>query len=117
MTNLAARSKEMKSTTLQSLRETFPSLLSLSVPEDVNEIVIALPDAVRKEYLVSHGHRAKDLDLGCCVTMTGHVTESVRGRLASLTEWAGTCSAGNLDVQGLYSSLLQCLSHVHCYDN
>lgn len=42
MTNLAARNQEMRSEVLFSLRAAFPMLISIPVPEDLNEVVVGL---------------------------------------------------------------------------
>ena len=43
MTNLAARNQELHDATLTAIGATFPLLLIIPVPEDVNEIIIGLP--------------------------------------------------------------------------
>ena len=42
MTNLVARNKEVKSEILHCLAEVFPSLLSIPIPEDINEVLVGL---------------------------------------------------------------------------
>ena len=42
MTNLAARNKDLRSKVLHSVQETYPNLLLIPVPEDVNEVLVAL---------------------------------------------------------------------------
>lgn len=117
MTNLAARNKKMKGVALKSLLESFPKLLSISIPEDVNEVFVGLPDAVSKQEMVSDGspEAEEDAELGCSVTVGGHVIQSVLQRLPYLTRWAGTCSSGELDADMLRSKLLGYLSRVNVY--
>ena len=43
VTNLAARNIEMKKEFLRQLSDYFPKLLSIPIPEDVNEIIVGLP--------------------------------------------------------------------------
>lgn len=117
MTNLAARNKEMKGAALKSLLESFPNLLSISIPEDVNEVVVGLPiTALKLEIVAESSPKAKeDSELGCCVTVDGHLTETMLERVSFLTDWIGTCSSGELDADKLRSKLLGYLSGVNIY--
>lgn len=119
MTNLAARNKQLKGAALRSLLEFFPHLLSFSIPEDVNEVVVGLPGTVSKEEVLSDTtpKSEEDVEMGCRVTVGGHVTECVRERLSFLTKWARACSGGELDADTLHSKLLGYLSRVNVINN
>ena len=45
ITNLAARNKAVRATVIAVIRDTFPVLLNITVPQDVNELVVGLPVA------------------------------------------------------------------------
>lgn len=114
MTNLAARNKEMKVAALKSLLESFPNLLSISIPEDVNEVIVGLP--LKQEIVAESSPKAEeDSELGCCVTLDGHLTESMLERVSFLSDWIGTCSSGELGADKLRSKLLGYLSRVNVY--
>ena len=42
MTNLAARNKERRSEILHYLSDTFQNLVSIPIPEDINEVIVAV---------------------------------------------------------------------------
>lgn len=112
MTNLAARNKQMKGAALRSILEFFPHLISISIPEDVNEITMGLPETVSREEVLSSSvpESEEDAELGCHVTVGGHVTECVLQRLSLLTQWVRACSGGEVDADKLHSKLLGYLS-------
>jgi hypothetical protein len=43
LTNVASRNKEMRTETLRSISCTYPQLISIPIPEDINEVVVGLP--------------------------------------------------------------------------
>ena len=45
VTNLAARNREKRTEILRCLSDTFPNLVSIPVPEDINEVIVAVPSA------------------------------------------------------------------------
>ena len=45
LTNMAARNKEMRTDILQSISSTYPNLISIPIPEDINEVIVGLPSA------------------------------------------------------------------------
>lgn len=114
---MCARNKQMKSAALKSLLEFFPSLLSISVPEQVNEVVVGLPSTVPKDEVLSSTspESEEDAELGCRVTVGGHVTECVLERVSVLTRWMRTYSGGELDADEWQSKVLGCLSQVNVY--
>ena len=54
ITNLAARNRDMRATVTAAIRDTFPVLLNITVPQDVNELVVGLPVA-RNDIIQSPG--------------------------------------------------------------
>ena len=117
MSNLAARNKEMRDSALKSLLDSFPSLLCISIPEDVNQVVVGLPKTVSKEEVVAESSpkAEKYSELGCSLIIGGHLSEGVLERVSFLTTWAGMCSCGQLDADKLRSKLLGFLSRVDFY--
>ena len=45
ITNLVARNQDMRATVISAVTDTFPVLLNITVPQDVNELVVGLPVA------------------------------------------------------------------------
>lgn len=43
ITNVASRNKEMRTEILRSISSTCPTLISIPIPEDINEVVVGLP--------------------------------------------------------------------------
>ena len=43
LTNVASRNKELRTETLRSMSCTYPHLISIPIPEDINELVVGLP--------------------------------------------------------------------------
>ena len=113
MTNLAARNEKIKGVALKSLVGNFPALLSISIPEDINEIVLGLPDRSQVVSSINEAKRNKELNYN--VDTQCHVAECVLKRLSRLTQWAGACSHGEIDTDGLRSKLLGFLSRVNCF--
>ena len=126
MTNLAARNQEMKSQALSSLHVAFPKLICIPVPEDINEVVIGLPQP-RHEILDAdfwtESHDCHVVDGGCGYSSETHkgavtnesvksvqirVTSEVRERMADMACIAATHSSH--DPEELKNELLKLFS-------
>ena len=112
ITNLAARDKRRRATSLKALRENFPTLLSISVPEDVNEIVIG-PLASGVSSAITKRSSRRDEDLDCNVSNCA-ISDEVQGRIAALAK-AAENYAHDVEAASLQSKLVEYLSSVHFY--
>ena len=117
ITNLVARNEKMKQSALKSLKEQFPSLLSVSVPEDVNEVVIALPSIEFRVQLLSGGVRPKEcVESDKLTFVCGQVSDSVLKRVSVLAKHAEKCSSGDIKAELLQSKWIKYLSDVSFND-
>ena len=113
LTNLVARNEEMKTASLKSLRGHYSSLLSVSVPEDVNEVVVGL-QGEKLEDIIANVSKHKKIE-GDRIT-GGELSEKMVKRLGSLAKQAEDWSAGDLKVDSLHSKLSELLSCISYYE-
>lgn len=109
MTNLAARNKGMRTEVLHSISNVFQNLLSIPIPEDINEVVVGLPPATIAKTL-----KENEAGSGCKVwTLVPEVdltsNQEVKDTLAKLASTVAETSGRNIDVEDLlkgWTSLL-----------
>ena len=113
-----ARNKEMKVGAIKSLLGSFPRLLSISLPEDVNEVVVGLPAATISltEIIAGDSTGGPDnLEYGCKVTQGCSVTEMVLEKVSSLSQMVQTFSSGSVGAHELCTKLQGSLSRLTLY--
>ena len=64
VTNLAARNEEKRTEILCCLSDTFPNLVSIPVPEDINKVIVAVPSATNYGQAGSDCEARFELNLG-----------------------------------------------------
>ena len=117
MTNLNARNEELKTEALKSLHRHFPSLLCISVPEDVNQVVSGLPNSQLRPDIVGGGTKTKGkCDSEIAATVGGKVTEVVERRVQLLAKQVQSCSSGVIRAAELQSKLIGFFSLLSYYE-
>ena len=54
LTNVASQNKEMRTEILKLISGTYPSLVSIPIPEDINEVVVGLPSVASSQTDCDH---------------------------------------------------------------
>ena len=106
MTNLAARNCDLRDSVLEAICQTFPLVLHIPVPEDVNEIVVGLPQA--EDDIVGRSTDQSDNGRQPFV-----VTPAVKDSVAILARMV-TASSNTLDIQSVQKELLEFLESASC---
>ena len=88
MTNLAARDKVKRDQILHSIADTFTNVWTVSVPEDINEIVVASPSLSGPGLLRGKGD--------CVEQLARIVCGRIRTEDALAKEWTETLSSAKL---------------------
>ena len=115
ITNLAARDKSRRASALKTLQANFNNLLSISVPEDINEIVIGLPMSQLLEGTILDVSSQRNKELECNVSSC-RISDKIRCRITTLAKHAEVClSTNNIDATALQSKLTELVSKVCCY--
>ena len=106
MTNLAARNQELHDSTLTAIGATFPLLLIIPVPEDVNEIIVGLPQT-RDDII---GDTADQSDQSKRPVV---ISVDLKDSVTNLTRMiiAGSSSQ---DFETVEKELLECLESASC---
>ena len=97
MTNLAARNRKKRTEILCCLNDTFPNLVSIPVPEDINEVIVAVPSATIAK---SYGQA------GSKFTLNLSSNQEVKEGLINLTSIISKNSANNEDFLKEWTGLL-----------
>ena len=100
LTNVSSRNKEMRTEILQSISSTYPNLVSIPIPEDINEVVVGMPTAMSDH----------DGSIPLSATLEFDSTE-VKSALANLATVVSKNSGGKFDVESLlkeWTNLLSC---------
>lgn len=106
MTNLAARNQELHDSTLAAIGATFSLLLTIPVPEDVNEIIVGLP-------------QTRDDIIGDSADQSDHSRRSVvisvdlKDSVTNLTRMI-VARSSSLDFEMVEKELLECLESSSC---
>ena len=98
---------------MQALQSSFTSLLSVSVPEDINEIVIGLPASQLLVDVGLEGVSRRDEELDCNITVCG-ASEELQQRVMALARYTEACCK-DVDVGQLQSKLTECVSKLQIY--
>lgn len=106
MTNLVARSRQMKDVAIESLGKHFASLLSVSFPEDVNELVIGLPSTQLRTEIVGDCEGASRLQ------SDGKLSEQMMKKLELLSRHVEDCSGGGIKAESLQSRLVEVFANL-----
>ncbi len=114
ITNLVARDASRRASALKTLHANFDELISISVPENVNEIVVGLPMSQRHADILVDGTFRRDENIQCNVA-TCQVSEKIQSRIAALVENTRTYLSADVDATALQSTLTELLSKVYCY--
>ena len=106
MTNLAARNQELHDSTLTTIEATFPLLIIIPVPEDVNEIIIGLPQT--RDDIISDSADQSDHSRRPVV-----LSVDLKDSVANLARMIVTGSS-SLDFETVEKELLECLECASC---
>lgn len=106
VTNLAARNQQLHDSTLAAIGPTFSLLLTIPVPEDVNEIIVGLP-------------QTRDDIIGDSADQSDHSRRSVvisvdlKDSVTNLTRMI-VARSSSLDFETVEKELLECLESSSC---
>ena len=118
ITNLAARNKAKRTIALKSFHEIFHTLLSIDLPEDVNEVLVGLLNVQNKDDIVSGGKKVNgEMGPGCNMFVGCHITENAQKGIARLCNEIEACSSSEIKIDTLQSELLSCISKVCYYEH
>ena len=102
----------MRTKAMNSLHECFSTLISMTISEDVNEVITCIPEARNRPYLIAEAEGSEKL--------TGNVKcnifndcQNIKNGLAQLCTEAA--SSGEIKADILQSELLDCISEM-CYE-
>ena len=106
---MAARNKEMRTEILRSIANTHPNIVSIPIPEDINEVVVGLPISSRNRT----DHNVSTTGLS---TVEVDLTASldVREALARLAALVSLNSISKVDVDNLLKEWRDFLSSAKC---
>ena len=94
MTNLAARNMERKTEILRQLADTFPTLLSIPIPEDINEIIVGLPSTSVESDFASH-QEIKDMLVKFSASVSKNSVSAVKSE-DLVKEWTDLISGAKI---------------------
>jgi hypothetical protein len=100
LTNVASRNKELRTETLRSISCTYPQLVSIPIPEDINEVVVGRPMSDHEVYTSRALLATLEYD-----------SIEVKSALANLAAVISKNSGGKFDVESLlkeWTNLLSC---------
>ena len=107
---MAARNKEMTTEVLCSISDVFPNLLSIPIPEDVNEVVVGLPSAAAAAMNMTRSQA----ELGrtpISLTESGLTSNlEVKDTLASLAATVAKSSGSSVNAEDLQKSWMSLLA-------
>lgn len=108
VTNLAARNKELRETVIKSFNESFSTLLTIPIPEDVNEVLVGIPHHIDEVTLSSATTRSGSLRTSRPkLTCNSHLKDSV----ANLASMIAENSGGSQDAQNVTGTLVEHLEN------
>ena len=105
LTNVASRNKEMRTKILQSISSSYPNLVSIPIPEDINEVVVGLPTAISDHEVSTPVPVSATLEFDSI---------EVKSTLTNLAAVVSKNSGGKFDVESLlkeWTNLLSKLIH------
>ena len=107
LTNVASRNKELRTETLRLISCSFPQLVSVPIPEDINEMVVGLPTGVKDHQISTTRALSAILEFDSI---------EVKSALANLAAVVSKNSGGKFDVESIlkeWKNLLSSSKHIH----
>ena len=98
LTNVASRNKELRTETLRSISCIYPQLISIPVPEDINELVVGLPTGMSDHVSTSISATLE------------FVSIEVKSALANLATVISRNSGGKFEVESILKEWTNLLS-------
>ena len=96
LTNVASRNKELRTETLCSISCIYPRLISIPIPEDINELVVGLPTGTSVSASLSATFEFDTIE--------------VNSALANLAAVVSKNSSGNFEVESILKEWTNLLS-------
>ena len=87
LTNIASRNKELRTETLRSISCIYSQLISIPIPEDINELVVGLPTGTNDSASLSATLEFDNI--------------KVKSALANLAAVISKNSSGNVEVESI----------------
>lgn len=110
LTNVASRNKELRTETLRLISCTYPRLVSIPIPEDINEVVVGLPTGMSDSASVSPTLEFDSIEVKSALANLATVISKNSGgkfdRESLLEEWANSLSCSKLTVSYSYMNTL-----------
>ena len=107
LTNMVARSKEMRTEILQSISGTYPNLISIPIPEDINEVVVRLPSATVTDNSQTDSNHKVSTPVSSTLELD---SADVKNTLAKVASVVSRSSGGKFDTVDLIKEWTSLLS-------
>ena len=113
ITNLATRSTDLRNMVIAMMWSAFHTVLRISIPEDVNEILIGLP--CKRDDIVSSPDLTSTCGAGSKEPPRMVLTSELRGHVTALAGMIAGRSLGVLEAQDVEEQLLEYLEKTFVY--